>query len=76
MNSVIVIDKSNRTEPFSEIRKAGEPRATSYLIPEGYAPSELEELRIQIDAMRQSTSWRLTAPLRSLTTALRRYRAR
>jgi FkbM family methyltransferase len=49
--------------------------ASSPLAPSGPAPEsvELQRLRAEISALRASTSWRLTAPLRAAVSTLRRH---
>ncbi|MEQ1717143.1 MAG: class I SAM-dependent methyltransferase [Hyphomicrobium sp.] len=70
-DSVIVIQKKTRHEPFCEVRTRGVARATPFRVADADAPSESERLMNELQAMRQSTSWRLTAPLRRLANLLK-----
>jgi hypothetical protein len=70
-DSVIVIEKKRRQEPFCEVRTRGQPRPTTYRIADGETQSETERLAAELEAMRQSTSWRITEPLRRIVNRLR-----
>lgn len=70
-DSVIVIEKKQRHEPFCEVRTKGVARKTAFNYPGYMADNETDLLRNELHAIKASASWRLTAPLRYLAGLLK-----
>lgn len=70
-DSVIVVEKEQRHEPFCEVRTNGVVRKTAFTYPRHAADSETDLMRAELRALKASASWRLTAPLRFLSGLLK-----
>jgi len=65
-DSIIVIEKNERREPFCERRTKGVPRSTAYRIPAAGAACDEEETKRKPRALGRFAGRRLTAPMRHL----------
>lgn len=69
-DSIIVIEKNERAEPYCERRTKGVPRATTYRVPGADAARDDSQAEHE-QTTGSSASWRLAAPMRHLGNLLK-----